>query len=39
VRTAVIAMTGLVDGIIVFTAEQTPKCGPHPMTRLATFIT
>ncbi len=39
VRTAVIAITGLVDGIMVRVAEQTPKWAPQPITRLAMFIT
>ena len=39
VRTAVTAITGLVDSSIVRVAEQRPKLEPQPMTRLAWCMT
>jgi len=39
VRTAVMAMTGLVDGNIVFCAEQMPNAAPQPMTWLPLSMT
>ena len=39
VRTAVTAITGLVEGSMVRGAEQTPKWAPQAMTRLALSMT
>jgi hypothetical protein len=39
VRTAVIAINGLLDSIIVRVAEWMPKCGPHPTTSLPLLMT